>query len=194
MKLSKSQAGKLGAEKSKETQKAQKDARVSEYNLSPTCCANCNNALSYDERHKKFCSSSCAATFNNRKRKTAKFCQNCGQELCGNQKKYCSISCQKEFEYKQRVSSGNLGSRKVLKRFIVERDGYECCQCGISEWNGKEITLELEHKDGNSENNDPSNLCLLCPNCHSQTMTYKGRNKGNGRHYRRVRYREGKSF
>jgi predicted HNH restriction endonuclease len=54
--------------------------------------------------------------------------------------------------------------------------------------------LELEHKDGNGENNDLKNICLLCPNCHSQTATYKNKNKGNGRHYRRKRYSEGKSY
>jgi 5-methylcytosine-specific restriction endonuclease McrA len=54
--------------------------------------------------------------------------------------------------------------------------------------------LQLEHKDGNSENNKPENLCLLCPNCHSQTPTYGAKNKGNGRHYRRIRYAQGKSY
>ena len=54
--------------------------------------------------------------------------------------------------------------------------------------------MELEHKDGNSSNNSLDNVCLLCPNCHSQTDTYKNKNKGNGRHYRRLRYSEGKSY
>ena len=58
----------------------------------------------------------------------------------------------------------------------------------------KKIVFELEHKDGNSENNQPENLCLICPNCHSQTDTYKNRNKGNGRFKRRQRYAEGKSY
>jgi hypothetical protein len=66
--------------------------------------------------------------------------------------------------------------------------------CSIETWNDKPIVLELEHKDGNSENNRPENLCLICPNCHSQTETFKGKNKGNGRHVRRTRYKEGKSF
>lgn len=60
--------------------------------------------------------------------------------------------------------------------------------------NGKDIVLELEHKDGNSQNNSKENVCLICPNCHSQTPTYKGKNKGNGRHSRRKRYAEGKSY
>ena len=59
---------------------------------------------------------------------------------------------------------------------------------------GKSIVLELEHIDGNSDNNTEENLTILCPNCHSQTLTYKNRNKGNGRHNRRMRYHEGKSF
>jgi predicted HNH restriction endonuclease len=45
----------------------------------------------------------------------------------------------------------------------------------------------LEHIDGNAYNNSESNLSLLCPNCHSQTPTYKAKNKGNGRVERRER-------
>jgi hypothetical protein len=59
---------------------------------------------------------------------------------------------------------------------------------------GKPLVVEVEHKDGNSENNAPENVCLLCPNCHSQTDTYKAKNKGKGRHSRRMRYQEGKSY
>ncbi len=53
----------------------------------------------------------------------------------------------------------------------------KCEECGIDSWNNKPITLELEHKDGNHFNNELSNLQILCPNCHSQTSTFKGRNK-----------------
>jgi 5-methylcytosine-specific restriction endonuclease McrA len=54
--------------------------------------------------------------------------------------------------------------------------------------------MDLEHIDGNSLNNNLENLSLICPNCHSQTATYKGANKGNGRYYRKIRYQEGKSY
>lgn len=47
--------------------------------------------------------------------------------------------------------------------------------------------------DGNHENNNLSNLKLLCPNCHSLTKTYKGANKGNGRQHRMIRYYENKN-
>ncbi len=70
----------------------------------------------------------------------------------------------------------------------------KCECCGIDSWNGKSISLELDHKDGDSENNSLENLSILCPNCHSQTDTYKSKNKGNGRHSRMRRYYDGKSF
>lgn len=85
-------------------------------------------------------------------------------------------------------------SSRTIKRMLADIEGYKCSSCGISDWMGKRITLELEHKDGNSDNNSPDNVCLICPNCHSQTPTYKGANKGRGRHFRRQRYAEGKSY
>lgn len=54
---------------------------------------------------------------------------------------------------------------------------YICEICGISEYNNKQISLELDHIDGNMNNNKLENLRILCPNCHSQTDTYKGKNK-----------------
>jgi heterodisulfide reductase subunit B len=88
----------------------------------------------------------------------------------------------------------SIKSSKTIKLILSDINGYKCAVCGVSEWQSKAISLELEHIDGNSENNSPNNVCLICPNCHSQTPTYKARNKGNGRHYRRQRYAEGKSY
>ena len=66
----------------------------------------------------------------------------------------------------------------ALKRYLY-RNGIKsekCEDCGITEWNNKKISFDLEHIDGNSSNNLLENLKILCPNCHSQTSTYKGRN------------------
>jgi hypothetical protein len=60
--------------------------------------------------------------------------------------------------------------RCILNNNIFE---YKCNKCGIKDWNGKNITLEIEHKDGNNWNNKENNLELLCPNCHSQTLTFR---------------------
>jgi Zn finger protein HypA/HybF involved in hydrogenase expression len=98
-----------------------------------------------------------------------------------------------EYQYKTNLINGTLG-KNGLKKWLKEKYGYKCAECNLTEWRNKPIVLELEHRDGNSENNEFENLCLICPNCHSQTDTYKGKNKGNGRHARRQRYAEGKSF
>lgn len=62
------------------------------------------------------------------------------------------------------------------KQVLIEERGHVCECCGNSEWIGKPITLELEHIDGDNRNNIRENLKLLCPNCHSQTDTWRGRN------------------
>lgn len=62
---------------------------------------------------------------------------------------------------------------RLIKEGIKEE---KCEECGIDSWRGKKISLELNHIDGNKENHTLSNLEIICPNCHSQTSTYRGRN------------------
>ena len=69
-----------------------------------------------------------------------------------------------------------------------------CERCGLDQWFGADLPLELNHINGNSQDHVLSNLEILCPNCHSQTDTYKNKNYGNGRHYRKQRYVEGKTY
>jgi hypothetical protein len=63
------------------------------------------------------------------------------------------------------------------RRRVFEEQNHCCNKCGVSEWQGFKIPLELEHKDGNTINNSRENLEGLCPNCHSITDTWRGRNK-----------------
>lgn len=65
-----------------------------------------------------------------------------------------------------------------LKRRLIDNEllDYSCSLCGISRWRGAEISLHLDHINGNSRDHRLENLRLLRPNCHSQTDTYAGRN------------------
>ena len=64
--------------------------------------------------------------------------------------------------------------KRLLKEGLKEN---KCDICGITEWNNKEISMQLDHIDGNSHNHKFDNLRMVCPNCHSQTHTYCGKNK-----------------
>ena len=72
----------------------------------------------------------------------------------------------------------NYGSNRLLKRLVEEGIKlYECEKCHNSTWMGESLTLELHHIDGDHYNNSLENLQILCPNCHSQTPTYRSRTK-----------------
>jgi hypothetical protein len=71
-------------------------------------------------------------------------------------------------------------STKLKERLFKEGLKTEKCEvCGISEWMGKKITLELDHINGDNTDNRLVNLCVLCPNCHSQTSTFRNKKRGN---------------
>lgn len=94
-------------------------------------------------------------------------------------------------------SSGNLGTfnkRASLEEILVKNSSFartseikqrlfkagllinHCYICNIEKWQNKEITLHLDHINGTHNDNRIENLRILCPNCHSQTNTYCGKN------------------
>lgn len=116
-------------------------------------------------------------------------CLACGKEnKWGHSKinKYCDSICKAEYEWenvtKPRVERGECthNSGTVLKKYLIEKHGEKCFECGLEgTWNNKPIVLQLDHIDGDSDNNLPKNLRLLCPNCHSQTENFGSKGKGN---------------
>lgn len=75
-------------------------------------------------------------------------------------------------------SINSTTTRHHIKQRIIKNNimPYKCVECGLEDiWNNKKISLQLEHKNGIPNDNRLSNLCFLCPNCHSQTDTYAGK-------------------
>ncbi len=67
--------------------------------------------------------------------------------------------------------------RRLLSKGLLRA---ACYECGITEWRGRRLVLQLDHINGIGDDHRLANLRLLCPNCHSQTTTYCGRNTGVG--------------
>ena len=116
-------------------------------------------------------------------------CLDCGKEnIWGHSKinKFCNNVCQGSYKWKHdtipRIERGEAthNSGATLKRYLIETRGNKCSNCGQSSiWNNKPLILQLDHIDGNSDNNYPENLRLLCPNCHSQTENFGSKGKGS---------------
>ena len=76
----------------------------------------------------------------------------------------------------------------TLKAYLRRERAATCEACGLGEeWQGQHLALHVDHIDGDSANNEPVNLRLLCPNCHSQTATFTGRNTKNAKRNRYLR-------
>lgn len=122
--------------------------------------------------------------------------------VCGKpaKKKYCSNVCQGHEKSMLVVQAwynnptpetfydASHQPRTGIRAFLIKKSN---CACSICGWNLKHPSaelpaLEIEHVDGNWLNCHPDNIIIICPNCHSLTDTYKARNTGNGRTYRRM--------
>lgn len=171
-------------------------------------CPNCNVSFDSDKRaRKRFCSQSCAAIFNNKIRTTKRDkvehpCLNCNKPTFN--KSFCTQECTglykskmsyEDFKNGNIESFGEYYSPRAYKHFILKEQNGKCSICEMENiWNYKSIVFILDHIDGDPYNNKRENLRLICPNCDSQLDTYKSKNKGKGRFYRRERRKDNKSY
>lgn len=183
---------------------------MKEYLANPNKCKQCDRAIlprkkekCCDVKIKKFCNSSCAASFNGRvypKRSFSKRgidpvknCAYCLTPLKNRYSKYCNNTCHNKHiavlyieRWKKGEESGIMGRCRIsrhINHYLRIKHGNQCCKCGWKEINPKtqKVPLQVNHIDGHWDNNTEENLELLCPNCHSLTPTFGSLNRGNGR-------------
>jgi hypothetical protein len=133
------------------------------------------------------------------KKKPRPNCRYCQNECPRPESVYCNSQCQQDYVQAalrttwletgllNRVETGSgLPESNFVKRYLLSEQENKCAICAMNKvWNAKRIVFILDHIDGNSSNNHRVNLRLICPNCDSQLPTFKSKNKGSGRAYRR---------
>jgi hypothetical protein len=151
----------------------------------------------------KFCSKKCKSSHTYLEADLIdKECAHCRTKLRTNQRKYCSPKCSSSGRASNSVDRWLAYPQeykelpKFIRKYLLKKSGYKCSLCNWGKVNPHSNTYPLiaDHINGNSQDNRPENLRIICPNCDSLTPTYKSLNKGNGRHSRKMRYSEGKSF
>lgn len=113
--------------------------------------------------------------FNTFKKYALKFgCYNPNQSGKGINKKHTSKIKLKDILEGKHPSYQTYKLKNRLIKSGIKKN--ECEECGIKDWNGKPLMIELDHIDGDSNNHKLENLKMLCPNCHSQTDTFRSKN------------------
>lgn len=166
-------------------------------------CLECLNTFFVNSTNKEkvFCTRSCAAKYNNRRRRSESYqCKNCGEPLRGETRYtrvYCSIECRRQYRINLWLrgewdGTTREGLAQSIRTYLLEEAGFKCQdgRSGCDGWSGYnpksgKSCLTVDHIDGDCYNNKRENLIVMCPNCHSMTETYGALNKGNGRMLRR---------
>lgn len=128
------------------------------------------------------------------------YCLYCG--LVAKNGNFCSNECRHLYSYNEYIKkwhegivdgtrAGGVALSAHIRRYLFIKYNNKCSKCGWNEKNLKtgKIPLQVDHIDGNSDNNTEENLDLLCPNCHSLTPTYGSLNNGHGNRKRLAYFR-----
>ena len=150
-----------------------------------------------------YCSIECRKK-NYKTETTSKHCELCGKEYVGrSNRKFCSIECANEAQKDKIIklflennyfNNGNIKIPNIIRNFLYKKSNFRCEVCGYEGYNLKtgNTILQIHHIDGNSKNNSPDNLQVICPNCHAKTENYMALNKGKSGRDKRYKNKEDK--
>jgi hypothetical protein len=140
----------------------------------------CKNALTMSEAYRLYLENNETVGFNTFVRVSKELgCYNPNKSGKGTSKQTPKVfSTQDIIDGKVPTFQTNKLRKRLLKDGLFKE---ECCICKLTEWNGKPIPLELDHINGINNDHRLCNLRIICPNCHAQTDTYKGKNIKNAR-------------
>lgn len=172
--------------------------------LLPRTCDTCCTTIASRDPRRRFCSRSCAASANNRGvvrnfrtgLRAPKPCAQCSRTTSN--PRYCSRECSaaatRALTIARIEATGMISSPASGRAYLAHRDGWQCAICGRRTWQGRPVPLVMDHINGDPQDDRTGNLRLVCGNCDMQLPTYKARNLGRGRAWRRLRYAQGKSY
>jgi len=156
-------------------------------------CENCEKEHDGSYGSGRFCDTKCARGFSTKnkrseinkkvskanKGKKYKRSEKCPTYDLDKWRKKLQITVLKKQEAIKETLDFEEWPSQLQRNAVFEEQNGNCNKCGLDEWMGEIIPLELEHKDGNNRNNKRENLEFLCCNCHALTTTWRGRNKSN---------------
>jgi len=164
------------------------------------CCINCKNNFKDINKNELFCSVECMdfpdvyfirvcsesssmleaskklnIKFSTFKKKALQLnCYNTNQNWNKGKTFLTDVRIKRYYKYEDYFCENSSVTRHSVKNLILKLNllKYKCKECGINNWNGKILSLHLDHINGIRNDNRLENLRFLCPNCHSQTDTY----------------------
>lgn len=120
-------------------------------------CPTCNKYFTVTKKRKKFCSKNCNMSYRH-------------NEHIKQIEQYGSFS----------INNSVSPNLRTIRKYLINKSDNIChiCKLNADNWNDKPLTLIIDHINGDASDWTINNVRLICPNCDSQTSTYKGRNKG----------------
>ena len=161
-------------------------------------CENCKKEHDGTYGSGRFCNEKCAKSFSSREKRleinqkvsitlTGRKCwvpranRKCNFTDAGRIKAGETTAKKRREKNKELLKSGNLTRAGTIRPFLLKEQENKCAICGIDNiWNGRILTFDVDHINGDSADFSRKNLRVICPNCHRQTETFGGKNMGRG--------------